>query len=68
MTEPETTLGFPKITLVEKLILVVVVLASALSMSPNVADPDLWGHVQYGRDVINTGEIAETTSYSFTSE
>lgn len=52
----------------ERLGLIVVVLASALAMSPNVADPDLWGHVQFGRDVLNDGEIAATTSYSYTSE
>ena len=53
---------------VEILILLIVVLAAALAMSPNVADPDLWGHVQYGRDVLETGTIAETTSYSFTAD
>ena len=49
------------------LILFVVVMAAALSMSPNVADPDLWGHIQYGRDVLREGKIAETTSYSYTA-
>lgn len=43
-------------------------LAAALAMSPNVADPDLWGHVQFGRDVLKSGEIAATTSYSYTAE
>ncbi|MGI9516045.1 MAG: hypothetical protein ACR2NP_03275, partial [Pirellulaceae bacterium] len=53
---------------VQRLALIVIVMASALAMSPNVADPDLWGHVQFGRDVLATGEIAPTTSYSFTAE
>ncbi len=49
-------------------ILVVTVLVSALAMSPSVADPDIWGHVQFGREVIETGRIAPTTSFSFTAE
>ena len=46
----------------------IVVVAAALAMSPNVADPDLWGHVQFGRDVLTDGGIASTTSYSYTAE
>ena len=51
----------------ERGLLLVVVLASLLAMSPSVADPDLWGHVQYGRDVLAEGRLAETTTYSFTA-
>ncbi len=68
MNSAETQKSPSKIGTVEILIVTVVVLAAALAMSPNVADPDLWGHVQYGRDVLATGEIAETTSYSFTAD
>ena len=50
------------------LILIVVVLASALAMSPSLADPDLWGHVQFGRDILHSGEVPETTTYSFTAD
>lgn len=42
------------------------VLAAAIAVSPNVADPDLWGHVQYGQDVLDEG-LPRTTSYSYTS-
>ncbi len=49
-------------------IIVLTILVSALAMSPSVADPDLWGHVQFGRDFLNTGSLETTTSYSFTSE
>jgi hypothetical protein len=45
-----------------------VVVAAALAMSPNVADPDLWGHVQFGRDVLSDGQIAATTTYSYTAD
>ena len=34
-------------------------------MSPSVADPDLWGHVQFGRDTLNHG-VANSTTYAFT--
>jgi hypothetical protein len=47
-------------------VLLLVIVASALAMSPSVADPDIWGHVQYGRDILATGKIPETNSYSFT--
>ena len=47
---------------------ILVLLACAMAMSPSVADPDLWGHVQYGFDVLDTGEISETTTYSYTAE
>ncbi len=53
---------------VDLLLLLIVVIAAALAMSPNVADPDLWGHVQFGRDVLASHSIADTTSYSFTAE
>ncbi len=53
---------------IERLGWILVLLACALSISPNVADPDLWGHVQYGRDVISDRAIPATTSYSFTAE
>jgi hypothetical protein len=53
--------------LTEKLILAVVVMASLLAMSPSIAEVDLWGHVQYGRDVLKTGSLPTTTTYSFTA-
>ena len=43
-----------------------VVLASALALSKHHADPDLWGHVQYGRDLLQHGLPAMST-YSYTS-
>jgi len=36
-------------------------------MSPNQADPDLWGHVVYGIDALRDG-VAPTTTYSYTAE
>lgn len=52
----------------QRAFLLAIVMGCAVAMSPNPADPDLWGHVQYGRDVLTDGAIAETTTYSFTAE
>lgn len=49
-------------------LLLIVLMAGALAMSPNVADPDLWGHVQFGRDVLNEGWFPETNPYSYNAE
>src|SRR5678815_5695212 len=45
-------------------VLLAVVLAGGVALSLNLADPDLWGHVQYGRDVLNHG-LPATTTYSY---
>jgi hypothetical protein len=45
-------------------IIVAVVLAAAVALSFNLADPDLWGHVQYGRDALRHG-LPATTTYSY---
>ncbi len=67
-TAPPDPSWYSRLLRPERLGIAVVILAAALAMSPNVADPDLWGHVQFGRDVLATGEIAETTSYSYTAD
>lgn len=36
-------------------------------MSPNLPDPDLWGHVEYARDALRFG-LPATTTYSYTAE
>jgi hypothetical protein len=41
-----------------------VLLSCAVALSLNVADPDLWGHVQYGRDALKFG-LPRTTTYSY---
>ena len=43
------------------------VLACGVALSLNVADPDLWGHVQYGRDALARG-LPATTTYSYIAE
>src|SRR5262245_29734139 len=48
-------------------IVVAVVLGAGVALSLNVADPDLWGHVQYGRDALRHG-LSATTTYSYVAE
>ncbi|MEX2173700.1 MAG: hypothetical protein WD872_05015 [Pirellulaceae bacterium] len=48
-------------------VLLAVVLAASVALSYNVADPDLWGHVQYGRDALHSG-LPATTTYSYIAE
>ncbi len=39
----------------------------AVALSKNQADPDFWGHIQYGRDAIVSG-LPSTATYSYTAE
>ncbi|MEW4489898.1 hypothetical protein AB1L42_17575 [Thalassoglobus sp. JC818] len=39
----------------------------SLIMAMDFADPDLWGHVQYGREILATGTIPRTATWTFTS-
>lgn len=39
-------------------------LAVAVALSPNLPDPDLWGHVEYARDALRFG-LPATTTYSY---
>lgn len=46
---------------------VTLLLSCLLAMSHNSADPDSWGHVQYGRDMMQDG-LPRTTTYSYTTQ
>jgi hypothetical protein len=48
-------------------VLAAVILASGVALSLNIADPDLWGHVQYGRDALASG-LPATTTYSYIAQ
>jgi hypothetical protein len=48
-------------------IIAAVLMASAVTLSLNVADHDLWGHVQYGRDALKHG-LPATTTYSYIAQ
>jgi len=36
-------------------------------LTNNVSDPDLWGHIRFGSDIIERGEIPRSDSYSYTA-
>ncbi len=38
------------------------------TLTTNCADPDLWGHIQYGREVLQDGTLPKTTTWSFAAE
>ncbi len=58
---------FHTATWIDRGILLAVLLACGCSLSLNVADPDLWGHIQYGRDCWQNG-LPATTTYSYIAE
>jgi hypothetical protein len=49
------------------LVSIATLLTCSLAFSLPFAEPDLWGHVQFGRDVLEYG-LPRTTSYSFTAD
>jgi len=52
----------------QRAVLALAVLLTALTaIKSNVADPDLWGHVEFGREVLRTGDLPQRTTWSFTS-
>lgn len=46
---------------------IVWLLAAANLYHLRVADPDLWWYLRCGEDILNTGQIQQTDSYSFTA-
>ncbi|QDU91369.1 hypothetical protein Pla175_47910 [Pirellulimonas nuda] len=44
-----------------------IALAAAFAFSMNLVDPDLWGHVQYGEDLLADGALPATATHTFTA-
>jgi hypothetical protein len=44
-----------------------VICLTVFQFSENTADPDLWGHVLYGEQLLQTGHLARTDPYSWTA-
>lgn len=44
------------------------VMGSLCAVSLNLVDPDLWGHVTYGREAIADGQLHRTATHTFTAE
>jgi len=45
-----------------------VVLLAAFQFSENTADPDLWGHIVFGQQMLQTGAIPRAEIYSWTAQ
>jgi len=50
---------------VETMWLCVILMFGLFVMSRSGADPDLWGHVTYGQEVLRDGHLHETTTWSY---
>ena len=63
------TSSSPCHSVIRTALIVATVLSVGLgAMTTNCADPDLWGHVQYGREVLRDGALPMTTTWSFAAE
>ncbi|MEO8494658.1 MAG: hypothetical protein ABI614_06290, partial [Planctomycetota bacterium] len=56
----------PSTRWLDRAVLCATLLTCAIALAPNVPDPDLWGHVQYGRDWLAQG-YHTTATYSYTA-
>jgi hypothetical protein len=50
------------------LIVLAVVVIVVVCVSKTQVDPDLWGHVRFGGDIVSAGEVIRHDPYSFTSD
>lgn len=50
------------------LIVPAILLIGLATISSNVSDPDLWGHVQYGREVLRDGTLPRTATWTYAAE
>lgn len=50
-----------------RMAILTLMLSSAIALSLNLVDPDLWGHVLYGRELLATGELPATATHTFTA-
>ena len=47
---------------------VTLVAIAAMLVARTIADPDLWGHLRFGADILASGRLATHDPYSFTSD
>ena len=61
--------NFARISDMRTALIIAAILSFGLgTMTTNCADPDLWGHIQYGREVLQDGTLPKTTTWSFAAE
>src|SRR6187399_2561297 len=51
----------------EAMLPLAILMACGVGLTNNSVDPDLWGHVQYGRDVLRDGILHPTATYTYTA-
>ncbi len=66
-TSPKNERAIREYRTLKRLVLVAVAVSCAVSLSMNLADPDLWGHVRYGQDLLQEGSLPETATHTFTA-
>jgi hypothetical protein len=54
-------------SILQRAFVVCVICLAVFQFSENTTDPDLWGHILYGRDFLQTGHLTRTEPYSWTA-
>ena len=63
MVEPSTPHRWPDCPTLS--VVALVMSAATYGASLTIADPDLWGHVRFGLDILETGRIVHADPYSY---
>ena len=58
----------PEIDWIQRAFIIATLIGCVIALSNNDPDPDLWGHVIYGQDVINAGHLHRTATHTYTAE
>src|SRR4029453_14730996 len=53
---------------IDRLMTAVIPFAIAIAVIPALPDVDLWGHIRFGGDIVQSGTIPTADPYSFTSD
>jgi hypothetical protein len=54
-------------SILRRAFVICVICLAVFQFSENTADPDLWGHVLYGRNFLQTGQLTRAEPYSWTA-
>ncbi len=44
------------------------ILSCGVALTLNLADPDLWGHVKYGQELLGSGKLPVTSTHTYTAQ
>lgn len=67
LSEAELAAARSEYRMLKRLLVAALWVGCALALSLNLADPDLWGHVRYGQDVIRDGYLHRTATHTYTA-